>query len=499
MKTNAVLRRAGDSSAGIAAPRKGFFSIMKHILILFTDQQRYDTVSAFGNPAIQTPNLDALARDSLVYNRCITPSPVCVPARLSLMAGQYPARTGCNNNNADRVYQGEGFYSRLTAAGYTSCCVGKMHNLWDPYGAMGFTQRRSQEELAAPGDEYAAFIRKKYPWVFDVHGMRSEMYYMPQISPLAPADHPSAWIGDRSVEFIENYSSDKPMFLFSSFIHPHPPYCPPAPWQKLYREDPPAPFVPEEEALPAFSELIGSRCSLERLQMSRQDILRSKNFYYACVSYVDYQVGRIIQALKDKGMYEDTLILFTSDHGDMMGDFNAIGKRTMVDSSCHVPFILHVPGRGHEEISAPCSLVDVAPTLLRYAGVETAAGEFDGIDLLGGEEREYVFSQHGCGDAGTYMVTDGKNKLIYRAAGDRYYFFDTCPEERECYDAENPVCQKLRLLLDNYRRSDCNHSASSMTYEPVSRTHPHYPGRIDHRLFHDAEKAAIPEGYQIDL
>ena len=198
-------------------------------------------------------------------------------------------------------------------------------------------------------------------------------------------------------------------------------------------------------------------------------------------------------------MYEDTLILFTSDHGDMMGDYNAIGKRTMVDSSCHVPFILHVPGRAHEEISSPCSLIDVAPTLLHYAGVKTEAGEFDGIDLLGGQEREYVFSQHGCGNAGTYMVTDGKNKLIYHAAGDRYYFFDTCPEERDRYDPENPVCRKLQSLLDSYRLSDRNRSVSSTTYEPVSRTHPHYPGRMDQGLFHNAKKAALPEGYQIDL
>ena len=83
------------------------------------------------------------------------------------------------------------------------------------------------------------FIRAKYPWVFDYNGMRSEMYYMPQTSQLAPEDHPTQWVGNKSVEYIENYSSDKPMFLFSSFIHPHPPYCPPSPWQKLYREDPP--------------------------------------------------------------------------------------------------------------------------------------------------------------------------------------------------------------------------------------------------------------------
>ena len=121
---------------------------MKHVLILFTDQQRWDMIAAHGNPAIQTPNLDALVQDSITFDRCSTPSPVCVPARLSLYSGQYPARTGCNNNNAENVYEGEGFYAQLTKAGYQSCAVGKLHYLPDPYGSLGFEKRWSQEELA---------------------------------------------------------------------------------------------------------------------------------------------------------------------------------------------------------------------------------------------------------------------------------------------------------------------------------------------------------------
>lgn len=472
---------------------------MKHILMLLTDQQRYDTISALGNPHIQTPNLDALARDSVVFERCITPSPVCVPARLSLMSGQYPASTGCNNNNTDKTYNGSGFYKRITDCGFDSCCVGKMHYLWDPYGSIGFAKRCPQEELSAPGDEYMEYIRAKYPWVFDYNGMRSEMYYMPQISQLPPEDHPTQWIGSRSVDYIENHDPAEPMFLFSSFIHPHPPYCPPAPWQKLYREDPPAPFVPDEEEFSRFSSLIGERCSCRRLDMSRQDVLRSKNFYYACVSFVDYQVGRIIKALKDKGMYDDTLIVFTSDHGDMMGDYNAIGKRTMVDSSCRVPLIVKYPGKEHAVRSDACSLVDIAPTLLGYAGADYSEEEFDGIDLFGENDRKYVFSQHGCGDVGMYMVTDGKNKLIYRAAEDRYFFFDHIPEEHECYDEAKHVVREMKALLDDYMNSDVNKARSSVTYEKVTKTHPHYPGRMDHTYLHEQETAAIPKEYKIDL
>ena len=471
----------------------------KHILILFTDQQRYDTVSAFGNPAVQTPNLDALAAESVVFDHCITPSPVCVPARLSLFSGQYPARTGCNNNNRERVYSGDGFYRRISGQGFKSCCVGKMHYLWDPYGPLGFDERHPQEEMAEASDEYMEYIRAKYPWVFDYHGMRSEMYYMPQISQIPVQDHPTQWVGDRSVEYIENCDPEESMFLFSSFIHPHPPYCPPSPWQKLYREDPPEPFSPDEENLKDLAGLIGSRCSMERLDMSRQDILRSKNFYYACVSFVDYQVGRIIQALKDKGMYEDTLILFSSDHGDMMGDYRAIGKRSMVDASCRVPFMIRCPGVQAQHRTEACSLVDVAPTLLKWAGADYDEEEFDGIDLFAGTKREYVYSQHGCGDAGTYMISDGQNKLIYRAAENRYYFFDHCPEERDCYDESNPTVQRMQRLLDEYRHSDKNAAVTSVTYEAVTKTHPHYPGRMDHHLLREQEAAAIPQGYTIDL
>lgn len=472
---------------------------MKHILILFTDQQRYDTVSAFGDQGIQTPNLDALAAEAVVFHSCVTPSPVCVPARLSMLSGQYPARTGCNNNNKEKSYEGEGFYSRITAGGYHSCAVGKMHYLWDSYGSLGFEKRWSQEEIAADGDDYMEYIRGKYPWVFDYHGMRSEMYYVPQLSQLAPADHPSQWVGDRSVDYIREYDGERPLFLMSSFIHPHPPYSPPAPWQKLYRDDPREPFCPSEEDLGGFRQLIGERCSCERLQMSRQDVLRTKNYYYACVSFVDHQIGRIIAALKEKGIYDDTLILFASDHGDMMGDYNAIGKRSMVDPSCHVPFILRYPGRGPEQRYEPCSLVDVAPTLLSYAGIEYSPEEFDGVDLFSEHGRKYVFSQHGCGKNGTYMITDGRRKLVYHSGSGRYYLFEGMPESRNIYDHGDPETQEMRRRLDEYRAGDSNGAPSSATYEKYTKTHPHYPGRMDQPYLREQELAAIPPEYHIDL
>ncbi len=471
---------------------------MKHVVMFFTDQQRHDTIAALGNPAIQTPNLDALARDSVVFKNAITPSPVCVPARLSLFTGQYCARTGCNTNTKVTVYKGEGFYDCFTKAGYQSCAIGKMHHAIDPHGLMGFAERHIQEEIATPEDEYAKYIHEKYPHVYDYNGMRSEMYYVPQISQLPAKDHPTNWIGDKSVEFIENCDPEKPMFLVSSYIHPHPPFCPPTPWNKIYRDDPPAPFAPRPEDLEDFWELIGDRCGCDRLMISPQDMCRQKNYYYACVSFVDYQVGRVIKALKDKGMYDDTLILYTSDHGDMMGDYRATGKRTMMDSSNRIPFIMHYPGQEPGVRLDPCSLVDVAPTMLSYAGIEYDPAEYDGIDLFGGQTHDYVYSQYGCADQGAYCITDGCNKLVYNAPTGRYFFFDTVPCEKNVYSEDNVKAQEMKVLLDAYRDSDVN-KVTSNHGESYTKRHPHYVGRMDQPMFHDEEMAALPEGYKIDL
>ncbi|HHT53487.1 MAG TPA: sulfatase-like hydrolase/transferase [Clostridiales bacterium] len=469
---------------------------MKHVLILFTDQQRYDTIGAYGNPLIQTPNLDRLVADSIVFERCITPSPVCVPARLSLMSGQYPARTGNNNNNKKKKYEGEGLYAKLTGAGYNSCNVGKMHYVWDTYGPIGFGRRHTQEEMSHFDDDYTNFIlNSPYRNVFDYNGQRSEMYYVPQVSQLPAEAHPTQWVGDRSVEFLKSCDPRKPVFLFSSFIHPHPPFSPPAPWNKLYRsEDIPAPFMPEN--IEEFRPLQNKKYGTERLGISATDAKKLKNFYYACVSFVDYQIGRIINTLKERGMYDDTLIIFTSDHGECLGDYNSMGKRTMLDAAAHIPMIMHVPGRRQETRRDVCSLVDVAPTILSWAGIDYDPAEYDGVDLLRGR-HDYVYSQYnGRENGGVYMIAGAFEKLIYDSAGDKYYYFDSFPETKNKYDENDPHIAGLRGLLMKYYESDVGESP-----KPEARKHPSDFGVewMDHTARHDEEAARIPEGYRIDL
>lgn len=474
----------------------------KHILFIFTDQQRRDTIHALGNEYIQTPSYDALANTSTVFETAYTPAPVCVPARLSMLAGQYAARTGCSNNDYGIVYDGKGFYDTVTKAGYRSCCVGKMHNAQNLYASLGFEKRYSQEELSHPDDDYTKYIKENFPYVFDYNGMRSEMYYVPQISQLPPYAHPTNWVGDRSLEFLDSVDPNENVFLMSSFIHPHPPFCPPAPWNKLYRDDLPLPYNPEHPE--DFNKLVTKAFLTSNMDVSDRELIRLKNAYYACVSFVDYQIGRIIDKLKEKGMYEDTMIICATDHGEMLGDFSVMGKRSMLDSSCHIPFMIHMPGQTEQvKRTDPVSLVDIAPTVLDYVGVKYDKNEFDGVSLFSGEHHEYVYSQYGCHDRGAYMVTDGEHKLVFNGKEKKYYYFDTIPEDRaDKYDENDPNVKILKPLLDEYMASDVaplEKAESAEKSESKKKKNPHYASRIDHVARREEEAACIPKGYTIDL
>ena len=477
----------------------------KHILFLFTDQQRRDTIHELGNADIQTPSFDALARESTVFDCAVTPSPVCVPARMSMLSGQYPARTGCTNNNKNLAYTGKGVYDALTKAGYQSCCVGKMHHVTDYYGSIGFSKRYTQEELSAPQDDYTQFIMKNYPYVFDYNGVRTEMYYVPQVSPLPPEAHPTQWVADKSLEYLDSVDPSKPVFLMSSFIHPHPPFCPPAPWNKLYRDDLSLPYVPEH--IEDFAELVHGRFKLDNMGVSERQIILLKNYYYACVSFVDYQIGRIITKLKEKGMYDDTMIIFSTDHGELLGDYNCMGKRTMVDAAAHIPLMIRRPGDKPHHCKDLVSLVDIASTLLSYAGIPYDSAEFDGLDMFGNQKHDVVFSQYATRKKGAYMVCDGTEtgagKLVYNAPDDRYYFFDTFPDDRDKYEElkDTEHVKSLKARLDAYRASEVlmdPHPASAEK-QTGGKNNTHYAGRLDHVMRHDEEAGRIPPGYTIDL
>jgi len=472
---------------------------MKHILFIFCDQLRYDCIGALGNPFIQTPALDSLAKDAVCFDRCITPAPVCVPARLSMFSGQYSARTGNSNNNKKMSYNGEGFYSLLTKNGFKSCCVGKMHHVWDPYAPMGFSERHTQEEMSKNEDDYTNFIKNgPYSYVFDYNGQRSEMYYVPQISQLPAEAHPTQWIGDNSVEFLDRCNpEDENIFLMSSFIHPHPPFCPPSPWNKLYRSyDVIPPHIPENYDYNKYAPIMHTKFSTKSLDISNLDVLRLRNYYYGCVSFVDYQVGRIIKKLKEKGMYDDTLIVLSADHGEMLGDFGNMGKRCMLQPAAHIPLIMKVPGKSHEIRHDVCSLVDIAPTFLSFAGIPYDKNEYDGIDLFSDKKHDVVYSQYNCNSNGVYMVAGEKDKLVWSGKNKQYYYFADENEENFSSCESNPRVLYLKEKLDAYVASDCGIETTGKA-AGARESAPFMVSFMDHNLRHEEEIARVPSEYKL--
>lgn len=377
-----------------------------NILHIFSDQMRFDAIQGLGNPHIRTPHLDRLCEKGVAFTNGYSPSPVCISARCAMIYGQYPHHTGCYENTPMPQDDRHSFMETLTRAGYRTHGIGKCHFHPDSFSLRGFQSRERQEEIDYGSLEQEPYFRTLHEagldHLIEPSGPRGEMYYVPQPSQLPQKYHPTQWIGDRSVTFIlEESKSENPWYLFSSFIHPHPPFAPPAPWYKMYRASQmPLPKVPQDcAALMTYVNRCQNRYKYRDQGTDLNLVRLIRAYYYACVSFVDYQVGRLLDALEETGQMENTLILFTADHGECLGDYHCFGKRTMHDPSARIPLIAYQKERfeGGQTCQVPASLVDLAPTFVDAAEAEPTSHPYDGVNLVDlreeRTEREMVFSQ----------------------------------------------------------------------------------------------------------
>lgn len=437
-----------------------------NILLIFTDQQRADTIHAAGNPVIHTPAMDRLVREGTRFSSAYTPAPVCVPARCSLVLGQYPHRTGCVDNGDSMPQDRPTFMQVLTERGYRTHGIGKMHFTPDSRALRGFQTREHQEELRASveGDDYLEYLHANgFDHVYDPFGCRGEMYYVPQPAQMPARLHGTNWVGDRACDFLRQADGAQPFFLWASFIHPHPPFSPPTPWNKLYR----GPLMPlpkrpaDSEALHTYANRHQNRYKYRDAGLDDNLLRMEKAYYYGCISFVDYQIGRMLATLEETGQLDNTLILFTSDHGEFLGDYNCFGKRSMLDSAARIPMVARYPqefaaGRVCDEA---VSLVDVMPTLLAAAGDDPAAYDLDGTNLAeiatGGEAEgagRAVYSQFQRDELGVYMICNRRYKYFYSAPDRREFLFDRVQDPDEtrnragvtfCRDALDEMREEL--------------------------------------------------------
>ena len=462
-----------------------------NILHIFVDQQRFDTIGALGNSVIRTPHLDALAQSGIAFTSAYTPSPVCVSARCSMLHGQYPMNTNCYGNGLMPTDGRETIMDALSRVGYRTHGIGKCHFTPDPHAMKGFDSRVFMEEIRDVDSidklpYFEMLVENGYGHVNEPHGIRGEMYYTPQISQLPQRLHPTQFVADRAIDYVNEDHNGKSWYLYAGIIAPHPPFSPPVPWNRLYRSfQMTMPNLPHEyEHLREFVNLCQNRYKYRDQGMDAHAVRNIKAYYYACISFIDYQVGRMVQALKDTGQYENTLILFTGDHGDLLGDMDSYGKRSMHDGSCRIPMLASLPGvlEGGRICNTPVSLVDVAPTFLSLAGTTFETHQTDGSPLHELPINRPIYSAHSFatenlvmdsaevpypddpelyrGSMTTYMILNERWKYFYSMADQKHFLFDRVTDPREtvnkayikCYRKDRDTMQKT--LMETLRKAE---------------------------------------------
>jgi arylsulfatase A-like enzyme len=382
-----------------------------NILILQTDQQRWDALGANGNRDISTPNLDRLANQGVNFNRCFVQNPLCMPSRFSFLSGRYPSTLGVTHNGVPVPVDAPTLPRLLQPYGYHSADIGKLHFLphanrdhREPHPDYGFDHLEVSDEPGCYEDAYRAWVRRRAPEQLDLISVglppaaatwqrltgRSDGIKHPEERfpkhPIPFAGRPdlthTAFVSEQTVEYLRTRRADTPFLCIAGFYSPHSPWVVPPEFLEIYD--------PETIALPDFPEEVEAQRG--EAGFTDQVLRGARHGYYAMVSEVDHHVGRILEALDERGMAESTIVVFTSDHGDWLGEHLRWGKGYPAhDCISRVPCIVRWPegtGSAGRTVTDIVEAVDVVPTLLECAGIQVPS-QLQGRSLkpiLEGEE-----------------------------------------------------------------------------------------------------------------
>ncbi len=418
-----------------------------NILFLQTDHQRHDTLGSV-NPVVQTPNLDALAARGTRYSQAVCNVPMCVPSRYSMMTGLYGSQIGVRHNRQifvdDESLPVPVLAQRLLDAGYQTAGFGKTHWYLGPHHNIpgqksgttrGFEVRamaRAYDERQNEGPpEEVLYFAEDEPETYQVWreerqkggpGGETPAGYLGGTSVLSGEQLPEGWLTRQALDFLDNgRDPDRPWFCYLSFDAPHPGLFVPEEFENLYSLDD-IEDVPEVEPIPG-GHREGWR-ETEWADLTPEERRLSRLRFYALCSYADHLFGKVLNKLEEIGEADNTIIVMTSDHGDMLGERGRITKYCLYDGSVRVPIILAGPGVPEGRVDdRPAELVDIMPTLLAAAGTEVPK-ELPGNNLLGNAVRNGTFAEmHGQGyeeiqQAPAYMWRTAEWKLILYLPGE---------------------------------------------------------------------------------
>ncbi|MGH2534579.1 MAG: sulfatase-like hydrolase/transferase [Thermomicrobiales bacterium] len=366
-----------------------------NILLICTDQQRYDALGCYGNPHVQTPAIDALAGEGVLFEQCYVQNPVCSPARASLMTGQYVHNHGLWANGVSLPRDAPLVSRALADNGFDCGLIGKLH-LGSAFG--GRTEKRLDDGFRvfewahdpshrSPENQYHRWLEANHPELYAeaVSRGRDQGDGAITFDNMPTEAHYSHWVGDRAIDFLERgRDPDHPFFLWANFYDPHHPFI--APKEYLDRYDPaslatpinrPGALATKPPIQADISQAAYAGHARGFATYESDEIQQIVAAYYAMVSFIDDETRRILAKLDELGLAENTLVIFTSDHGEMLGDHELLLKGPMFyEGAVRVPLILRWPGRlpAGERRADLVQWMDLCATFLDVAGLPSLPG-----------------------------------------------------------------------------------------------------------------------------
>ncbi|KPK85401.1 MAG: hypothetical protein AMJ81_03690 [Phycisphaerae bacterium SM23_33] len=417
-----------------------------NFVLFFPDQWRGDCLGGLGHPVVQTPFLDQLAAEGVTFTSAYSACPSCIATRACLATGQTPSTCG-------RLGYREGVPWRyqhtlmhcLRDADYQTFSAGKTH-FYPQRLMLGFEEMRLYDVQVLEPD----FFSDYHAWLAEQSNgrVRDTAREMSSNSWLArpwvhEEDlHPNTWTADAAIELLSRRDPTRPFFLQVGFHRPHPPLDPPIHYYEMYGERP-LPPVPVGDWAAEFDQPVRTVDGPDHGRLGEQELARSRRAYYAQITHLDTQIGRVLWWLRKRGWLETTWVLFTSDHGELLGDHHLFRKTTPHEGSAKVPWIVRPPPQAEGPRGTTCELpvthMDIMPTVLEEAGLPCPPG-VEGrslYPLLRGRNtpwRPFLHGEHTRPRRGWQFVTDGKEKFIWDSASGREWFFHLTRDPQEQTD-----------------------------------------------------------------
>jgi choline-sulfatase len=411
-----------------------------NILLVMADQLAAAHLPPYGNPVAHAPRLAALAREGIVFESAYCASPLCAPSRFALLAGRRPSQIGAYDNAAELPAATPTIAHVLRAAGYVTALAGKMHFV-GPDQLHGFEERLTTDVYPAGFDwtpDWRLPVDERLEWYHNTTSLLAS-----RVAEAAMQTDYDDEVCFRAVQKIRDLSlraGARPFFLTVSFTNPHDPWELRQRYWDLYDEraiDLPAVGpLPRSEA-DAHSLRLRDMIGLDRRPLGEEEVRRARHGYYAAISYLDERVGEVLDALAATGLDRSTLVVFTADHGELLGERGLWYKMSFLEGSARVPLIVRGPGLAARRIEGAVSQLDLAPTLAALAGADAAEAQFEGASLVsalagaapGPCEAHGEYLAEGV-RAPAVMLRRGRHKYI-RCPGDPDLLYDLAEDPRE--------------------------------------------------------------------